>query len=141
MLLADMFATSRRRLRDMRALKKRLRASERTEKRTLSRERLRRVTEYIEAHLAEPLSLTKIGEIACLSPFHFSRSFKRSAGVGLHEYVVRRRIERAKQLILYSDLSLAQIAGAVGFDSQSSFTARFRREVGLSPGRFRKEGR
>jgi AraC family transcriptional regulator len=122
----------------MRALKKRLRASERTEKRTLSRERLRRVTEYIEAHLAEPLSLTKIGEIACLSPFHFSRSFKRSAGVGLHEYVVRRR---AKQLILYSDLSLAQIAGAVGFDSQSSFTARFRREVGLSPGRFRKEGR
>jgi AraC family transcriptional regulator len=125
----------------MRALKKRLRASEYTEKRALSRERLRRVTDYIEAHLAEPLSLTEIAEIACLSPFHFSRSFKRSAGVGLHEYVIRRRIERAKQLMLYSDLSLVQIAGAVGFDSQSSFTARFRREVGLSPGRFRKEGR
>jgi AraC family transcriptional regulator len=123
----------------MRAQKKRSHTSGQTEKPTLSRERLRRVTDYIEAHLAEPLSLTEIGEIACLSPFHFSRSFKRSAGVGLHEYVVRRRIERAKQLMLYSDLSLAQIAGTVGFDSQSSFTARFRREVGLSPGRFRKK--
>jgi AraC family transcriptional regulator len=123
----------------MRALKKRLRASE-TEKRTLSRERLRRVTDYIEAHLAEPLSLTEIGEIACLSPFHFSRCFKRSMGVGLHAYVLRRRIEHAKQLMVYSDLSLAQIASAVGFDSQSSFTARFSRDVGLTPGRFRKEG-
>jgi AraC family transcriptional regulator len=126
----------------MRAIKEKgLRDSGYTEKPTLSRERLRRVTDYIEAHLAESLSLTEIGEIACLSPFHFSRSFKRSMGLGLHDYVVRRRVERAKQLLLYSDLSLAQIAGAVGFDSQSSFTARFRREVGLSPGRFRKERR
>jgi AraC family transcriptional regulator len=129
----------RRQQRDMRAQKERRQATILVAGK-LSRERLRRVTDYIEAHLAEPLSLREIGEIACLSPFHFSRCFKRSMGVGLHAYVLRRRIEHAKQLMVYSDLSLAQIASAVGFDSQSSFTARFSRDVGLTPGRFRKEG-
>jgi AraC family transcriptional regulator len=59
-------------------------------------------------------------------------------GMGLHRYVVARRIERARQLLLQSNLPLVDIAAAVGFDSQSSFTTRFRREVGLTPGGLRR---
>jgi len=105
----------------------------------LSRTRLRRVLDYIEDHLNEPLSLSELAAIACLSPFHFSRCFKRSMGMGLHRYVVERRIKRARRLILETDLSLANIAAATGFDSQASFTFRFGREVGMSPGRLRRE--
>jgi len=105
----------------------------------LSRARLRRVLDYIEDHLEDSLSLTEMSAIACLSPFHFSRCFKRSMGIGLHRYVVQRRIERARRLILETDLSLAHIAAVVGFDSQASLTSRFSRQVGITPGRFRRE--
>jgi AraC-like DNA-binding protein len=104
----------------------------------LSRARLRRVLD-IEDHLEEPLSLSELAAIACLSPFHFSRCFKRSTGVGLRRYVVERRIKRARRLVLETDLSLADIAAATGFDSQASFTFRFGQEVGMSPGRLRRE--
>jgi AraC family transcriptional regulator len=105
----------------------------------LSLGRLARVIDYIDAHLTEALSLSEIAAIGCLSPFHFSRCFRRSMGLGLHEYVVRRRIDRARILIERSALTLAEIALAVGFDSQASFTARFSQDVGISPGRFRRE--
>ena len=103
----------------------------------LSRERLQRVRDYIEARLAEPLTLTDIAEVACLSAYHLSRSFKLATGTGIHRYVTARRIARARQLVLTTDLPLAEIAGAVGFDSQASFTTRFRQEVGVTPGRLR----
>jgi AraC family transcriptional regulator len=105
----------------------------------LSRERLARIRDYVEAHLGDPLTLTEIAAVACLSPYHLSRSFKLTTGIGLHQYVVRRRIERAKHLLLRTELPLAEIAGIVGFDSQASFTARFRREIGVSPGRLRAD--
>jgi len=60
-------------------------------------------------------------------------------GVGPYRYVVVRRIERARRLLTQTEMPLADIAAAVGFDSQSSFTARFRREAGVSPGRLRKQ--
>jgi AraC family transcriptional regulator len=103
----------------------------------LSVERLSRVHEYIEAHLAEPLTLTDIAGVACLSTYHLSRSFRLATGIGLHRYVVLRRLQRAKDLILKTKLPLSEIAWAVGFDSQASFTERFRREVGVTPGRMR----
>jgi AraC family transcriptional regulator len=105
----------------------------------LSRERLSRVLDYIETHLDGALSLNELAAVACLSPFHFSRCFKQSMGVGPHRYVMKRRIERAQRFVLQSDMTLTDIAAAVGFDSQSSFTARFGREVGVSPGRLRRE--
>jgi AraC family transcriptional regulator len=104
----------------------------------LSRQRLQRVLDYIEAHMGS-LSLSNLAAVACLSPFHFSRSFKRSMGVGPLRYVMGRRIERARRLILHSDMSLTDIAAAVGFDSQASFTSRFSRELGVSPGRLRRQ--
>lgn len=105
---------------------------------TLSPIRLSRVIDYIEAHLDGPLTLAALAAQACLSPFYFSRSFKRSMGIGLHQFVIRRRIERAKQLVRYSQRPLVEIGLLVGFDSQASFSTRFHREVGMSPGNFRK---
>jgi AraC family transcriptional regulator len=105
----------------------------------LSRERLSRVLDYIEAHLDGAPSLNDLAAVACLSPFHFSRCFKQSMGVAPHRYVMTRRIARARRFVLHSDMPLTEIAAAVGFDSQSSFTARFGREVGVSPGRLRRE--
>ena len=103
----------------------------------LSPERLRRVRDYVEAHLDEDLSLTALADIACLSPYHFSRSFKEAAGVGPQRYVIQRRLERAKTLMRCTHEPLAQIAQEAGFADQSHLTSIFRREMGVTPGRFR----
>jgi AraC family transcriptional regulator len=106
-------------------------------KKGLSAERLRRVREYIEAHLDDELSLTVLADIACLSPYHFSRSFKEAAGVGPQRYVIQRRLERAKTLLQQTHEPLAQIAQEAGFADQSHLTSIFRREIGVTPARFR----
>ena len=103
----------------------------------LSRERLRRVCDYIEAHLDDDLSLTVLADIACLSPYHFSRSFKQAVGVGTQRYVMQRRIERAKTLMRRTNQPLALIAQEAGFTDQSHLTSLFRREMGMTPGRYR----
>ena len=103
----------------------------------LPRPRLRRVLDYIEAHLDQGLTLAELADVACLSPCHLSRSFKQEIGTGPQRYTVRRRVERAKALLRHSDASLASIAATVGFADQSHFTAAFRQEIGMTPGRFR----
>jgi AraC-like DNA-binding protein len=103
----------------------------------LSRERLKRVCDYIEAHLDDRLTLTEIAGVACLSAYHFSRSFKQAVGVGPRRYIVQRRVERAKTLMRRTDQPLAWIAQEAGFTDQSHLTAEFRRRVGVTPGRFR----
>src|SRR5262249_20347980 len=105
----------------------------------LSSARLQRVRDYIEAHLAERLSLHEIADVACLSPFHFRRSFKQAVGVGPHYYIVRRRVEHAKLLMRQTDRPLGLIAQEVGFADQSHLTTAFRREIGITPGNFRAE--
>ena len=103
----------------------------------LSRERLKRVRDYIEAHLDNRLTLTDLARVACLSPYHFSRSFKQSIGIGPQRYVIQRRLERAKAMIRRTNQSLAEIAQQVGFADQSHLTSIFRRETGVTPGRYR----
>jgi AraC family transcriptional regulator len=104
----------------------------------LSRERLKRVQDYIEAHLDNNrLTLTELAGVACLSPYHFSRSFKQATGVGPQRYVIQRRLERAKTLIRRTNQSLALIAQEAGFADQSHLTSIFRRELGVTPGHFR----
>jgi AraC family transcriptional regulator len=103
----------------------------------LSRERLTRVYDYIEAHLDDRLTLADLAGVACLSPYHFSRSFKQAVGVGPQRFVMHRRVERAKALMRRTDQPLAVIAREVGFADQSHLTSVFRREIGVTPGHFR----
>jgi AraC family transcriptional regulator len=78
-----------------------------------------------------------LADIACLSPYHFSRSFTQAAGVGPQRYVTQRRLERAKTLMRRTNQPLALIAQEAGFADQSHLTQVFRREMGVTPGRFR----
>ena len=103
----------------------------------LSPERLQRVREYVEANLDERLALIDLAGVACLSPYHFSRSFKQTTGVGPQRYVIERRLERAKMLMRRTNQSLALIAQEAGFADQSHLTSIFHRELGITPGRFR----
>jgi AraC family transcriptional regulator len=83
------------------------------------------------------LTLTELAGVACLSPYHFSRSFKQTTGVGLHHYVMQRRLERAKTLMRRTNEPLALIALEAGFADQSHLNSAFRREIGVTPGQFR----
>jgi AraC family transcriptional regulator len=103
----------------------------------LSRERLERVRDYVEEHLDDRLTLADLAGVACLSPYHFSRSFKKAVGVGPQRFVIQRRIERAKTLMRRSNQPLAVIAQEVGVADQSHLTSLFSRETGMTPGRYR----
>jgi AraC family transcriptional regulator len=92
---------------------------------------------YIDAHLGERLTLPEIAETLEISPHHFSHVFKRATGVPPHRYVMQRRIERAKQLLRSTDLSIAAIALEVGCASQSHFSDLFHRATGVTPRAYR----
>jgi len=103
---------------------------------------LRTIVEHIEAHLDDGLTLARMAEAAHLSTYHFARRFKAATGLAPHQYVVSRRIERAKELLEREpDLSLVEIAAYIGFSDQSQFTHHFKRVVGTTPGRFRRSAR
>ncbi len=96
------------------------------------------VAEYIEENLDNHVSLTRLAEIARLSPFHFSRAFKASFGAPPHRYHMDRRIDWAKQLLAKPSLSVTDIALEVGFANTSSFSVAFRSLVGRSPREYRR---
>jgi AraC family transcriptional regulator len=100
--------------------------------------KLRAALEYIEEHLDTELALDDLASVAHLSSYHFARRFKTSTGLPPHQYVIARRVERAKQLLKGpDDLTLAQVAGRVGFWDQGHFTRHFKRLVGVTPKQFR----
>src|SRR5262249_12303007 len=107
----------------------------------LPRGRLRAVVEYIEEHLDAGVSLDELAAVARLSPYHFARQFKRATGLPPHQYVILRRVERAKQLLQGGALSLAEVALHAGFLDQSQFCRHFKRLVGVTPGQFRTPSR
>src|SRR5262249_32934701 len=82
--------------------------------RGLSRPQLRRLAEYIEEHLDQTLSLERLAGVAHVSASHFKTLFKRSMGVPVHEYVVQRRVERARTLLLQGELPASQVALEAG---------------------------
>ncbi|MFI4874439.1 MAG: helix-turn-helix domain-containing protein [Blastopirellula sp. JB062] len=102
----------------------------------LAQRKLRAVEAYIHAHLDQNISLADLASVAQLSEFHFARLFKQTTGLPPHQYVIHRRIERAKRLILAGRLSLAQIAVDVGFSDQSQLNRHFKKLVGVTPKRF-----
>ena len=108
----------------------------------LPRGRLRAVVEYIEEHLDTGPTLEQMAAVARLSPYHFARQFKAATGLPPHQYVIVRRVERAKQLLQGGgDLSLAEVAARAGFSDQSVFSHHFKRIVGVTPGHFRTPAR
>jgi AraC family transcriptional regulator len=111
----------------------------RTYKSGLSRERLRRIVDYIEAHLGDDLSVRMLSNIACLSPYHFGKMFKRSTNKSVHQYVMGRRIECAKSLLRAREPALSEIALSVGFQDQSQFGTAFKHFAGLTPAAFRRD--
>jgi AraC-like DNA-binding protein len=98
---------------------------------------MRRVREYVDAHLGESMDLAELASIAGLSVFHFARQFKQSAGVTPHHYLVQRRIERAQDMLARTDLALSEIAVAAGFSDQSHLSRHFRQMLGTTPREFR----
>jgi AraC-like DNA-binding protein len=98
---------------------------------------LQRIREYIDGHLEENIELGTLADAAGLSKWHFARAFKQSVGVPPHFYLIRRRLERAQELLAETDLSLAQIALKSGFSDQSHFSRRFRTFLGVTPRSFR----
>jgi AraC family transcriptional regulator len=100
---------------------------------------IRRAIAYIEENPARTISLQELAIAAGLSRFHFSRIFKHKLGISPARYVERTRIERAKRLIINADMSLANVALAVGFADQSHFSRRFRFHEGRTPAGFARE--
>jgi AraC family transcriptional regulator len=107
-----------------------------TYKSGLTQARLTRVIDYIETNLGNGLSLMELSNVACLSSYHFGKMFKRSTGLSVHQYVITRRLERAKLLLAARRLPLVEIALAMGFQDQSQFTAVFKRRIGIPPGAY-----
>jgi AraC-like DNA-binding protein len=103
----------------------------------LSAGAMRRIREYMEVHLGESIDLSMLAGVAGLSVHHFARQFKQSAGVTPHVYLTQKRVERAQQMLVQTDLSLAEIAFAVGFFDQGHLARHFRYMLGTTPREFR----
>ncbi|MGD1932799.1 MAG: helix-turn-helix domain-containing protein [Leptolyngbyaceae cyanobacterium] len=98
--------------------------------------RLRQITEYVDTHLGQDLTLTELAEIAQLTPNYLTRLFKQSTGLTPHQYVIQQRVERAKCLLLQGKLAISDIALEVGFAHQSHLNRHFKRWVGVTPKAF-----
>jgi AraC family transcriptional regulator len=101
--------------------------------------RLRRVLEYMQAHLDQELSLAALAAVAQMSPYYFSRLFKQSTGLSPHQYLLHQRVERAKHLLSDPRHKIAEVSDALGFPHQSHFTATFRALVGMTPRAYQRQ--
>ena len=105
----------------------------------LARWRLRRVLDFIDGHLAEPISLADLAAASGLTRMHFAAQFRAATGVRPHEYLLRRRIERAQEMLRGSKEPIVDVALQVGFQTQAHFTSTFRKFVGQPPGAWCRE--
>jgi two-component system response regulator YesN len=100
---------------------------------------LARALSYVETNYAEKIQLATVARICNLSPFQFSRNFKKENGITFRDFVVRLRIQRAAQLMRESGASVTEAAFVVGFNDLSYFARMFRRQLGVSPSQYRDE--
>ncbi|MGI9410260.1 MAG: helix-turn-helix domain-containing protein, partial [Hyphomicrobiaceae bacterium] len=108
------------------------------ERRALRRHRINRAMNFMQAHLAEPLGLDMLSEVACLSKYHFTRVFRAQCGETPLEYLWRLRFERAARSLVYlSEKPVTDIAMEHGFSSSQTFSSTFRRRYRSSPMEFR----
>jgi AraC-like DNA-binding protein len=99
---------------------------------------LRRIREYVDAHVDRNIDLETLASTAQLSVYHFARAFKQSTGVTPHGYLLQRRVERAQELLVRTNLPLSEIALETGFADHSHFARQFRRLAGMSPSEVRR---
>ena len=98
---------------------------------------LRRIREYIDDNIDHRITIALLAGLANLSVCYFVRAFKQSMGITPHDYLIRQRVERTKQLLSDTEMPLSEIALAAGFADQSHFARRFRQHVGMSPRDYR----
>jgi len=103
----------------------------------LTRKEITRAIEYFNANLDQMISLNDVADAARMSPSHFPRLFRRSTGLSPHQFLIRLRVTRAKELLLAGSQGIAEIAAEVGFADQSHLTRHFKRLVGTTPKKFR----
>ncbi|WP_150133069.1 AraC family transcriptional regulator [Acidisarcina polymorpha] len=103
----------------------------------LAPRQIRAVQSYVVENLDQRITLAELAGVAGLSSFHFLRAFKRSLGVTPGQYVLDLRMERARSLLMTSNLTVAEVGVRVGFDYSSHFTRAFRRAIGTAPSTFR----
>ncbi|MGA7997999.1 MAG: AraC family transcriptional regulator [Bradyrhizobium sp.] len=105
--------------------------------RALQKWRLKRVVEYVDHHLSGKITLLDLAAVAGLSRMHFASQFRAATGFRPHEYLLRRRIQRAEELLRQSTMTLVEVALTVGFQTQAHFTTVFKRFVGDTPYQWR----
>jgi AraC family transcriptional regulator len=99
----------------------------------LTQWRLKRVIDYVEANLDKPVTLADVASAVGLSRMHFAAQFRAATGMRPHEYLLRRRVERAQQMLVETGQSVVDVALSVGFQTQSHFTTVFKRFAGQPP--------
>lgn len=107
----------------------------------LPRHKLSLVVEYIAEYLERNIGLSELAEIAGVSQHHFARLFKQSMGISPHQYLIRQRVERAKQLLLHQNMSIAEVALECGFANQGHLTYHFKRLLNVTPKVFSKRSK
>lgn len=107
-------------------------------RRGLATWQVRKVTAYMRERLGAPISLDDLAGVAGLSRFHFCTAFRQATGSTPHEWLVRLRIERARQLLADPALPVTDIALSVGYETPSSFAAAFRKLTGTTPTAYRR---
>ncbi len=98
----------------------------------------RRVLEHIDANLATPLRNRDLAALLDYSEFHFNVAFRNSLGAAPHEFLIRRRIDRAQQLMLSTEMPLCEIAAECGLADQAHLSRLFRKVIGESPAAWRR---
>ncbi|MEO0942058.1 MAG: AraC family transcriptional regulator [Cyanobacteria bacterium J06642_12] len=102
-------------------------------------ERIVRAIAYIHDYLSQPLDLKTLAGVALMSPYHFAKAFKASTSLPPHQFIIRERIERAKTLLTASRAPISEVAALVGYQTPSRFSQLFKRQVGITPGEFRRQ--
>ena len=101
--------------------------------------RLKRVLEYIDANVGRNIALSELAGVVDMSLYYFAVLFRQSTGLSPHQYVLKQRVNRAKELLRNPKLSVLDVSISVGFEQQNNFARAFRRVIGISPTQFRRD--
>jgi AraC family transcriptional regulator len=104
----------------------------------LTARQVRIVTEYMDAHLTEKMTISELAALLDLTRFHFIRAFRQTAGMPPHQFLIRRRVDRARGMLAESPITIGEIAEQTGFGSPIQLTRAFRRVLGTTPSALRR---